>query len=101
MELKIHIFTTGRQYGPKPQRIAWAVVDTIEDGFTTDFRIAFVDSVRGISGDLLTWEDTNREVLVAYDAGGYTVSVPEVTKALQARLDSHEAALVASDHGRN
>ena len=74
----INTFNTGRGYTAHGQRIAWCVIGrSVANGIPTT-RVSFVDIDRNIDGVVSIFEcerPTNRQVLRAYDRGGYTLDL--------------------------
>lgn len=77
--MKIQAFQTGRTYAREGQRIAYAETTRDADEFLQLATVVFYDVDRGIDGQLtiaVAAGDpvTDRDVLNAYDRGGYSYS---------------------------
>lgn len=78
-EMTIKTFNTGRRYTEDGQRIAYTVIDRTPDDIIPEeswHTVSFADFDRMIDGTVRILEDHNgyptpRQVLQAYDAGGY------------------------------
>lgn len=71
-------FNTGRHYTPEGQVIKAMIVDVIQGDFweETEYLVHFWDQSRHIWGEITISEFSEREIVSAYDKGGYK-SIPQ------------------------